>query len=277
VGPGAPKPAPPLQHDADDAVDDGACLVELPNDADPPDESPAAWNDATLVARLRARDERAAAELFARFAPLLADEARRRRVDAGSRHEVVMDTITQAALVLMRSGTPVPGSLAGYLVTSLRRRVLNIARDAQSRLRRMETLATSVAVGTVAHPSVDDADPVAALPPAIADLARALDQHLRDDERQLLAWLGDRVPQREIAEWVGSSYGAVRVRVLRLRERLREVARRYAATLPPDERVLLERYLSAVPPRTPSRPPVRPSPSTGAVRAPGGNRHGTSP
>ena len=249
--------------------------MELSNDADPPDESPAAWSDATLVARLRERDERAAAELYARFAPLLMDEARRRRVDAASRSEVVMDTITQAAMVLLRSGTPVPGSLAGYLVTSLRRRVLNLVRDAQARARRLEGLA--VEVGDA--PAPDDAGPPGAdaVPRAIAELARALDQHLKDDERQLLAWLGDRVPQREIAEWVGSSYGAVRVRVLRLRERLREVARRYAATLPPDERVLLERYLSAVPPRIPSRPPAaRPSPSTGATRAPGGNRHGTS-
>ena len=247
--------------------------MELPNDADPPDESPAAWSDATLVARLRERDERAAAELYARFAPLLMDEARRRRVDAASRSEVVMDTITQAAMVLLRSGTPVPGSLAGYLVTSLRRRVLNLVRDAQARARRLEALA--VEVGD--PPAPDDAREAEPVPRAIAELARALEQHLKDDERQLLAWLGDRVPQREIAEWVGSSYGAVRVRVLRLRERLREVARRHAATLPPDERALLERYLSAVPPRIPSRPPAaRPSPSTGATRAPGGNRHGTS-
>ena len=248
--------------------------MELPNDADPPDESPAAWSDATLVARLRTRDERAAAELYARFAPLLMDEARRRRVDAASRSEVVMDTITQAAMVLLRSGTPVPGSLAGYLVTSLRRRVLNIVRDAQARARRLEALAVEVG----GAPMAGDAPAPDPVPRAIAELARALDQHLKDDERQLLAWLGDRVPQREIAQWVGSSYGAVRVRVLRLRERLREVARRHAATLPPDERVLLERYLSAVPPRIPSRPPAaRPSPSTGATRAPGGNRHGTSP
>ena len=271
-------PAPPLRHgvEADDAADDGADHVELPNGADPPDESPAAWSDATLVARLRERDERACAELYARFAPLLMDEARRRRVDAASRSEVVMDTITQAAMVLLRSGTPVPGSLTGYLVTSLRRRVVNLVRDAQARARRLDGLAVEMG-STPAGDGGATADPAAPVPRAIAELARILDQHLKDDERQLLAWLGDRVPQREIAEWVGSSYGAVRVRVLRLRERLREVARRHAATLPPDERVLLERYLSAIPPRIPSRPPAaRPSPSTGATRAPGGNRHGTS-
>lgn len=227
---------------------------------DPTDGVAAAWPDAVVVARLRARDERAAAELYARFAPLLLDEARRRRVDAGVRREVVMDTIGAAALVLMRSDTPVPGSLAGYLVTALRRRVLNLARG--------ERLARLRAADVEMPPRVGDTDAPHVVSAPVARLARVLEQHLREDERQILMWLGDRVPQSEIAVWLGSTYGAVRVRVMRLRERLREIARRHAAALPPDERDELERFLRRV-------APAKSSPSADARRASGDTRHGS--
>ena len=185
-----------------------------------------------------------------------------------------MDTITQAAMVLLRSGTPVPCSLAGSLVTSLRRRLANLLRDAPLRARRREAMAIEVGE-VIAGDRTAGSETGESM--AIASLARVLVQQLAEDERQLLAWLGDRVGRREVADWVGGSHGALRVRVLRLRERLRAVARRHAATLPPDERVRLERYLNAAPPRIPSPPSaVRSSPSIGATCAPGGTRHGAS-
>ncbi len=233
--------------------------MEQSSDPDPSDGVAAAWPDALLVARLRVRDERAAAELYARFAPLLLDEARRRRVDDGMRREVVMDTIAAAAFVLMRSDTPVPGSLGGYMVTALRRRVMNLVRA--ERMARRHDVEASV----VAPPGEE----TALVSAPVARLARVLDQHLREDERQLLVWLGERVPQSEIAVWLGSTYGAVRVRVLRLRERLREIARRHAAALPPDEREELERFLRRVAPGSTK-------PSADARRASGDSRHGST-
>jgi hypothetical protein len=89
-------------------------------------------------------------------------------------------------------------------------------------------------------------------------MAAAIAESLTADERQVLAWLAEHVPQREIAAWCGVTYGAMRVRVTRLREKARAVARRWIATCPPDERASLTRLLEhaarpPLPPRAPTR------------------------
>ena len=66
------------------------------------------------------------------------------------------------------------------------------------------------------------------LSPAIERLALELERGLSADERQILGWLSQRVPQRQIAEWLGVTHGAARVRVARLRARLAAAAIRYA-------------------------------------------------
>jgi hypothetical protein len=54
-------------------------------------------------------------------------------------------------------------------------------------------------------------------------LSRVLDAGLNVDERRMLRWVGASIPQRLIAEWLGITHNAARVRVLRLRERLIEL------------------------------------------------------
>ena len=223
-------------------------------------DAPGEWPDDVLVAHLRAGDPRAAVELYERMAPTLLREARREGVDAGLRHEVVMDTIGSVALTLVRPTTQVPRSLTGYMVTALRWRTRRLAKAARRREREECDLGDAASVPEASGPSAGA---------AASQLAAMLEQHLRADEHDLLTWLGERVPQREIAGWLGLSHAAVRVRVLRLRDRLREVTRRYVAALPDAERATMERYLErivAVPRATIS--------STG--RAPGGRRHGAS-
>ena len=156
-----------------------------------------------------------------------------------------MDSVTSAAMALLRSGTPVPGSLAGYLTAALRRRV---------------------SPGSQApRPEPNDAPPA-----EIVALGEAIARQLVEDDRRLLARLGERGVGRDVTEWVGMSFGGARVRVLKLRERLRTVARQHAATLAPDQRVMLERWLNSPPlpgaMRTRSSPVPRDSRSTPSHR-----------
>jgi DNA-binding CsgD family transcriptional regulator len=69
----------------------------------------------------------------------------------------------------------------------------------------------------------------AALSPAIARLATVLGAELSEGERQLLTWVGNAVPMREIAAWLGISYGTAKVRLSRLRSRLRVRALRHVS------------------------------------------------
>ena len=87
-------------------------------------------------------------------------------------------------------------------------------------------------------PGVEDQS----LAPAIERLALELERDLTADERQILAWLSQRVPQRQIAEWLGITHGAARVRVARLRARLTAAAVRHADRTEGPERTELDRF-----------------------------------
>jgi len=74
------------------------------------------------------------------------------------------------------------------------------------------------------------------LSPVLERLSRIIDAGITDDERQILRWVSASIPQRLIAEWLGITHNAARVRVLRLRERLIELALRDAGPWRPGER-----------------------------------------
>jgi hypothetical protein len=74
------------------------------------------------------------------------------------------------------------------------------------------------------------------LSPVLERLSRIIDAGITDEERQILRWVSASIPQRLIAEWLGITHNAARVRVLRLRERLIEVALRDAGPWRPGER-----------------------------------------
>jgi DNA-binding CsgD family transcriptional regulator len=94
----------------------------------------------------------------------------------------------------------------------------------------------------------------------VAAAAAALAARLTDAERQLLVWVAEEVPRRQIAEWLGENYEAVRKRVQRLARRLQGEARRHAAALPAAERHEFERFL---------RRAGHPEAGAGAARAAG--------
>ena len=215
------------------------------------------WSDAVLVAALRRNAPGAFREFFERFAPLIAAIARVHRIAATDVDERVTDFLDDAAMRLCLPTTPVPRSIASYLAAAFRRRSYNRVRDIRRRaLLRDEcaadagSLAERVVASAVSESALrtsygPDLDPPA-LSPALERLALELERGLSPDERRLLAWLGQRVPQREIAEWLGVTHGAVRVRVTRLRARLRDAAFRYARLLDGDERAELDRFFRRI-------------------------------
>ena len=217
----------------------------------------ARWADAALVAAMRRNEAGAFREFFARFAPLITALARSRPSASSELSERVTDFLDDAALNLCRATTPVPRTLAAWLAAAFRRRDHNRMRDLRVRERLREEYAADAGAAServVVTASSENAlreshGPGwdgAALSPAMEQLALALEQGLSAEERQMLAWLGARVPQREIAAWLGTTHGATRVRITRLRARLRDAALRYAHRLDGPDRDELGRFFRRV-------------------------------
>lgn len=235
------------------------------DDGTPPDE----WkrcDDATLIAAMQRGWEAAYAEFFDRFAPMLMEMARRRRVPAQERRTLVTDFLDDAALRLGRAATyPLPRVLAGYLVQSFRRRLAMDARGDMRRHARHDRMAVGIADGTeraVAEScsqyairaaaggfgdEVDDSPPAAQR--ADAERRRAFTAAMlartTEEERLILGYLAERMPQREIAALIGTTHGALRVRISRLRERLRRTALEFVNGLPAEEGIGLARAMGA--------------------------------
>jgi len=208
--------------------------------------------DRALVEQMRKRDEAALREFARRFYPLLSREARGLGVQTSLRDEIVLQCLDDSLTTLVRPRAPVPRSLAGYLCAALYHDVINARRDERRRARR-SARAVSEGAGNewvVAEACSEDSLRASAgqqsegtsLSPALERLAAALQEGLTSEERSILTWLGHWVPQRVMAEWLGKSYGAVRVQVVRLRARLKQVATRYAGTVAADEQRELTRF-----------------------------------
>lgn len=252
-----------------------------------------AWTpaqEAALVAAVQRGEERAMMVLYERYTPILRREAARLGVASSARGELVADALRGVVLALVRPGSTAPQSLAGYAIIALR----HARQSGERQARRIEALERALrqdalAQATAEHPPdaltepvVDPSvrahtagspgdmealatpDPVS-LPPStryarvLAALTAAISARITAEEWQLLVWLADYVPQRDIGRWLGVSHGAVRVRVHRLRERLRAVAREFAKTLPLAEQRELDRFFRRAGMSLPSTPTRRAS------------------
>jgi DNA-directed RNA polymerase specialized sigma24 family protein len=206
-----------------------------------------------LVERMRREELAAFQEFFACYCPVLLREARRLGVQPELREEIVIACLDDAAVGLMQHTTPIPRSLAAYLVTALRHDVFNESRrgrreraHAEVAYREMTSHRQRVVMEGCSEASLRASDgpdwEVVPLAPSIERLAAALDSGLNEDERRLLLWVGQWVPQTLIAEWLGISYGATRARVLRLRTRLRAAAARHVEGASSADRVVLDDF-----------------------------------
>lgn len=208
---------------------------------------------ARLLAAIHRGDEAAIREFFLLFAPLLRDQAHRMSIGPDEREELVMTVLDDVVLHLMEQHI-VPRHLTRYVVASLRNRTRNWHRDSARRRALQERAYSQPTVsaerivrechseyGVRASRQVD-LDVAAPVPSAIARLAERSTRELTRDELVMLICVERHLPLREIAEQLGITYAAVRVRLHRLRERFRKLAIEHVHALKADERQELERF-----------------------------------
>jgi DNA-directed RNA polymerase specialized sigma24 family protein len=155
-----------------------------------------------------------------------------------------------------------PRDLTRYLVAAFRNRARRRHRDS---LRRENRDAAGYAEVGGAHQSVI-AECVSEYTLSVTDasetrdrsvisgLAERVASELDASEMTMMIGIGRHMPLREIAEQVGITYGAARVRVHRLRERFRGIASTYLATLEPEQKKELSRFFRRAELELPSRP-----------------------
>jgi RNA polymerase sigma factor (sigma-70 family) len=191
-----------------------------------------ATSDTELVAAVRRGDFEALREFYARFEPLLARYAARAGLAFGSWEDDAHDVLCDVVLALLAGDARMRGDLRSvhaYVIRAFRNRMLDAhraseRRDARESDERMVLESCSeYAVRQSAGPLSDAHEPST----AIARLATVLDAALAVEERQMLIWVSNAVPMREIAQWLGIGYSAAKVRLSRLRSRLRERALRH--------------------------------------------------
>jgi len=158
---------------------------------------------------------------------------------------VVTDCLSDAALHFMQATVAPPANLTGYLIATFRHRLANDRRATDRRSatgtaaawgeggeRVVREVCSEASIRASAGPAADTPP----LSPVLERLSRVIDSGITDDERQMLRWVSAAIPQRLIADWLGITHNAARVRVLRLRERLIEIALRSDVARSPDER-----------------------------------------
>lgn len=206
--------------------------------------------DAELVAAMRGGSYEALREFYARFEPLVARYALRAGVMSDSWEEDAYDVLSDVVLSLVQTHPASRGREAfrerqivrdihAYIQRAFRNHFLDAARAAERRERRdaratssAEATGERMALASCSEGSVrasggeangDSAGPSV----AILRLASVLDAELSTDERQMLIWVSNAVPMREIAKWLGIGYSAAKVRLSRTRSRLRTRALRH--------------------------------------------------
>lgn len=208
---------------------------------------------ASFLAALARGESTAVRELYRHYTPMLREQARAAGVGAADRRELVTVVLETFALHLMEGNRP-PVDMARYMVAAVRNRARNLYRDRLRRQARYDS-AYEQCTGTAeriiaechseygirASRAPEEPEPPR-IPNAIERLAARSALALSDDERHLMVGLSCRVPLRELAAQLGIGYGAARVRVHRLRERFRKLARQHLDTLDPAERRELERF-----------------------------------
>ena len=204
-----------------------------------------ATSDAELVAAVRKGRYDALREFYVRFEPLLARYAARAGISLESWEDDAHDVLCDVVLSLIahdkgarRRPRDDVRDIHSYIQRAFRNRMLDARRSAARREQR-DTRATSsdaatnerMVLATCSESAVrasggEDHDP-SPLSPPIARLATVLGAELSSSERQMLTWVGNAVPMRDIAAWLEINYSAAKVRLSRTRSRLRVRALRH--------------------------------------------------
>jgi DNA-directed RNA polymerase specialized sigma24 family protein len=216
-----------------------------------------AWRDGTeqeLVAGLRAGRVEAFTEFMRRFQHLVDRYARRFGVPAADRKHWVAELLHDVALTLARGRVYARGSLTAYLIGACAKKARQMMRAERARaayelegLRELGGLGERAVAALCSEGSMRDSHGPDWNPPLLSAplerLVSALDEGVTQEERQLLVWRGQLVSYSQMAQWLGTSRGAVKAKVRRLVVRLIDVSLRFGATLDLEDRREILRFL----------------------------------
>jgi DNA-directed RNA polymerase specialized sigma24 family protein len=212
-----------------------------------------ALGDAALIRAMREDKPEAWQEFDARFRPLLEAYAERTGIPHGDWDSCVISVLDDAAMRLGAADAEIPASVQAYLVRAAYYARLHLQRDTTRRERNYELAGRDAngdgVIRTVCSEAAlrDSEDPFARgderARTALERFIAMLDDHLDVEERHILGWVGEGVPRRQIAEWMGGNYEAVRKRILRIGARLRRLIPALVSELQPADRVEVERIL----------------------------------
>ena len=219
-------------------------------------------DDSAVLAGMRRGWEAAYAEFCDRFLELLVEIARRKGVQPAERLRLATEFLDEAAFRLGTTVTTIPSMMASYLAAGFYRHLALALRREGRKQRRHDALLEpfgstgELAVGELCsdytihatHAADDDG-----AGPAADDLVRTLRRGLvtrlygkaRPEDQQLLGYLREGMPPREIAPMLGITHGALRVRIMRLRARMRSLTAEYLNELGVEHGRLLARSLGA--------------------------------
>lgn len=210
--------------------------------------------DSALIDAMRDGVPEAWFEFDARFRPLLDLYARRVGIPRWEANICVTDVLDDEALELAEGARGIPRHLSAYLMRALRHRFLEMKRASARRHRRHASAAGAqqnegVLIGVMSEHARRASEPrcvaeeTAQSASPIMRFARLLDARLTVDERQVLAWVGEAVPHRVIAEWLGISREAAKKRIARLCRRVRALGDEIGSQLAPNDRREVEHVL----------------------------------
>lgn len=215
-------------------------------------------SDGALLESMRAGDVEAWHEFMVRFRPLLLQYGSRTRMDAVEWSSCVDMVLEEAAMRWASDGAAPPKSIAGYLLRAVSFRRRTVERDEKRRARwqaravregevegAVLSLCSEAAVRATYGPDESGEDHPAE---ALARFSQLLCEPLSDDERAMLARLGDGLPHREIAAELGIGYETGRKRIQRLCAKVRALVPGTLEKLSAKDRAQIERFLLRIRP-----------------------------
>ena len=210
-------------------------------------------SDKALIDAMRGGAPEAWQEFMMRFRPLLDRYAHRTEIDPVDRADCIDSVLEDSAMRWAIDGTSPPESLLAYLIRAVDYRRKAMRREASRRAGRYELAGRAATIEGVVLSLCSEASVRESRGPddaeedesraAIGRFCALLIEPLTQEDRSILARLGDGLPYRELAAELGMSYEAGRKRIQRLCARVRDSAPDVLERLSTVDRAHVERLL----------------------------------
>ena len=197
---------------------------------------------------LRAVDERSLSAFFRVYQPILRKQARLLRVDRGGDIDTFITEFLDTMAIELMNKRALPANLSAYVASAFRHHAVRADRAKKTR-RNFERENRDELTHTIGGPGLDP-------PRAILELCSLALAELNDNELQLISYIGNHVPTREIASWLNIERSAAKVRVHRLKKKLRSMMPELAGSLSSADRRQVEMILGRAGVSRPGRPTV---------------------